>query len=153
MDADPHAEARQPGSHAFGRTPLKGSLHFECGAHGMASAAFLRPGQSARAHVRITYGLDLLEAMPHADGIEQAETSIDLAHQSLCVHLLAQSCEVGEIGEEDGYALHLASLGAAMLLEFLGDGSRKDVVQEAIAPFLLHADQVAGPAHEAQSVP
>ena len=73
-----------------------------------------------------------------ADVVERAEALVQVLHQLLGGHLLAQGREALEIGEEHGDVIDLHGVRLALRLQLFGHFFRQDVQQEFLRAVLLH---------------
>ena len=98
----------------------------------------VRHREAADGHVGVPDGLDLLHAALGDDGIEGVEAIVELAHE---IGRRESGGELGEafkVGEENGDAVVVPRLGAAVPLQFDGGLGREDVVQQIVgAAFFL----------------
>ncbi len=103
------------------------SLHFQCRMHHGGGRGGLRVRQAAHAHVRVTDGLDLFDAVPGDDVIERLETGIEFAEQLVGTQFRGHGREALEVGKEHRSLFEMPCLGGTRGLEFLGYFRRQDV--------------------------
>mmetsp|Transcript_8110 Transcript_8110/g.22928 ORF Transcript_8110/g.22928 Transcript_8110/m.22928 type:complete len:673 (+) Transcript_8110:947-2965(+) len=92
----------------------------------------LRLGQPRRAHVRVSYGLDLEEAVDLGQLVELGVQAVQHVHDFLGRHLLGHAGKPHDVAEEDGHRVVRLGLHLLPLAQRLGHLGRQDVVQQRL---------------------
>ena len=93
---------------------------------------------AGRAHVAVADGLDLLQTVAAHDVVEPDEALVQLMDQFLRGHALGHLREALEVCEHHRDMVVPPGRGAALLLQLIADGLRKDVQEQSLdLTFLL----------------
>ena len=98
--------------------------------------------ESARDHVGVADGLDLLEPVLLGEQVEMREHLVQQRHHELGRHLLREPREVDDVGEHDRHVREAVGNGRVLLLQAPRDRPGQNVEQEPLRLLLLRLQQL-----------